>query len=512
MKKYVYPVDLNTINRRKFDVIIVGEGLAGLYASLNISKNLKIALLSKSTNETSSYLSQGGVAAVINSDDNYENHIKDTLIAGAGLCDESAVKLLVEQGPQEIKQLLELNVPFDKNSNGKLQTTLEGGHSMRRILHCGGDKTGQEIVEHLMNLVQQTSNIEEINNSHLIDIISKDNQTTGVLVYYNNEFLYLNAPFVILCTGGIGALYPHSTNPSIITGDGIAAAYRAGCVLKNMEFVQFHPTSFYDVNNTDKCFLISEAVRGEGGVLRNQKGEAFMKERHLLKDLAPRDIVAREITKEINNSDLPFVYLDITHKSKEFLQNRFPTIYNYCLNKGVDISKDWIKVRPVQHYFMGGIETDLNAKTNIKGLYACGETAYTGVHGANRLASNSLLECLVFSKRATIDINNNFDSVKLIDTNFKLDAKEIRTTNFDFSQTIKEIQSIMHKSAGIVRNHNLIIEGINDMKNILSELSSFSVLSKEYLQALNMATVGLEILNSALARKENIGAHFRDDV
>ncbi len=511
MRRFVYPIDLNAIKRKDFDVIIVGEGLAGLYAALNISPNLRVAILSKSIDETSSYLSQGGVAAVVNAEDNYEKHIKDTLIAGAGLCDESAVRFLVQEGPKEIKKLLEWEVPFDKNSEGKLQTTLEGGHSMRRILHCGGDRTGRQIVEHLMQLVEEAPNIKEIHHSYLIDVLSQDNQVVGVLMYHHDKPIYLAAPFVILCTGGIGALYPNSTNPPIATGDGIAAAVRAGVKVNNMEFVQFHPTSFYDPNDNGRCFLISEALRGEGAILKNEKGEAFMQGKHPLADLAPRDIVAREISKQINESSLPYVYLDITNKSEEFLKKRFPTIYNHCLEHNVNISKQCIKVRPVQHYFMGGIVTDLNAKTTIKGLYACGETACTGVHGANRLASNSLLECLVFSHKAAEDINTNFYSAKSLYTPTKLDAPPMTASCPDFSELIKKIKEIMYNSAGIVRNGKSLSESINIMSDILNNLSSFCVPDKEYLKVLNMATVGLQILNAAFIRKKSVGAHYRDD-
>jgi L-aspartate oxidase len=512
MRQYVYPIDLSAIENKDFDVIVVGEGLAGLYTALNISPKLKVAILSKSINETSSYLSQGGVAAVINPDDNIENHFKDTLVAGAGLCDEEAVRLLVTEGPQEIKKLVEWDVPFDKKSDGTLQTTLEGGHSMRRILHCGGDRTGREIVEHLMQLVQNTPNIEEIHHSYLIDIITEDNKTSGVLIYKHSKPIYLKSNYIVLCTGGIGALYPSSTNPTISTGDGIGAAMRAGAHTNNMEFIQFHPTSFYDPEDDGKAFLISEAVRGEGGILRNEHGEAFMEGRHPLSNLAPRDIVAREITKEIKKSTLPYVYLDITHKSREFLEKRFPTIFAHCLSHGVDISKDFIKVCPVQHYFMGGIVTDLKAKTNIEGLYACGETACTGVHGANRLASNSLLECLVFSKKAAIDINENFNNHQAKPNLYTLNAPSMIANCPDFSDLMMTIKNIMLNCAGIVRNEKDMTEGIELLSSILKDLSTFCVADQQYLKVLNMATVGLNILTAANARRENAGAHFRDDL
>jgi L-aspartate oxidase len=510
MRQFVYPIDLSAIENKDFDVIVIGEGLAGLYAALNLSPKLKVAILSKSINETSSYLSQGGVAAVINPEDNIENHFKDTLVAGAGLCDEAAVRLLVTQGPEEIKKLIEWDVPFDKKGDGSLQTTLEGGHSMRRILHCGGDRTGREIVEHLMQLVQTAANIEEIHHSYLVDILTQNKQTSGVLIYQHSKPIYLKSNYVVLCTGGIGALYPSSTNPTISTGDGIAAAMRAGVITNNMEFIQFHPTSFYDPEDEGKAFLISEAVRGEGGILRNEHGEAFMEGRHPLSNLAPRDIVAREITKEIKKSTVPYVYLDITHKSRDFLENRFPTIFAHCLSRGIDISKDLIKVCPVQHYFMGGIVTDLNAKTNIEGLYACGETACTGVHGANRLASNSLLECLVFSKRAALDINENFKAEQTQPSLYTLNAPSMLAEGPDLSNLIITIKNTMLRCAGIVRNEKDMTEGIKILSSILEDLSTFSVANNDYLKVLNMATVGLNILTAANARRENAGAHFRE--
>lgn len=511
MRQYVYPIDLTAIETKDFDVIVIGEGLAGLYTALNLSTEFKVAILSKSINETSSYLSQGGVAAVINPEDNIEKHLQDTLVAGAGLCDEEAVRLLVTEGPKEIKKLVEWDVPFDKKTDGSLQTTLEGGHSMRRILHCGGDRTGRQIVEHLMELVKLAPNIEPLHHSYLVDIVTENEQTTGVLIYRHGKPVYLKSNYVVLCTGGIGALFPSSTNPTLSTGDGIAAAIRAGAAIHHMEFIQFHPTSFYDPDNEGKAFLISEAVRGEGGILRNERGEAFMQGRHPLSNLAPRDIVAREITKEIKNSSLPYVYLDITHKSKEFLEKRFPTIYEHCLSHGVDISKDYIKVCPVQHYFMGGIVTDMNAKTNIEGLYACGETACTGVHGANRLASNSLLECLVFSKRAAIDINHNYNKNLTSSSLHTLEAPSICADTIDLTNLMTTIKNIMLDCAGIVRNEKDMAQGIDALSSILKDLSSFSIATEDYLKTLNMATVGLKILTAAKARRENVGAHFRSD-
>jgi len=512
MRRYVYPLNLNTIETEGYDVIIIGEGIAGLYAALHLNKRFKVALLSKgSEEETSSYLSQGGIATVLNPDDSEQKHFEDTISAGAGLCDVDAVRLLVNQGPTEIDQLLIWNVGFDTKENGQLQTTMEGGHSKRRIIHCGGDETGKEIVDRLKEIVADASNITEINNAYLVDVYTQNNRTKGVIISKGGSFALLKSEAVIICTGGIGALYPFSTNPDIATGDGIAAAMRAGAKTDMMEFVQFHPTALYSEDNTSRNFLISEAVRGEGAILRNHQGEAFMQNRNPLADLAPRDIVAREIKREMLQSDKQYVYLDVTMRSQEFLMNRFPNIYKYCEEQGTDISKEWIKVCPVQHYYMGGIATDLNGKTNIEGLYACGEAACTGVHGANRLASNSLLECVVFSRKCAEDINDLFLPNKTIEAPQNITAPPIQNDLFNLKAIREEIQTIMDKAGGIIRTEKNMVEGLARMEAVIYKLSKASATDLLYLEVLNMATVGQGIIQSALKRKENVGAHYRED-
>lgn len=510
MKRFAFNCNISDIEKEYYDVVIVGTGLAGIYTAYNISDHLSCVILSKEESAiANSRLAQGGIAAVIGVDDEIKFHIEDTLNAGAGLCDIDAVKTIVKEGPIEINRLISLKVPFDLDSAGKFHATREGGHTKNRILHCGGDATGKEIVKRLTDLVCKKNNITLKENIFLIDVLTHDNRAYGVVVYENNNYKLYVSPNIVLCTGGIGQAYEYTTNYQDTTGDGIAAAIRAGAQIKDMEFIQFHPTALYHKNTDGRHFLISEAVRGEGGILRNQKLEPFMQDRHPMKDLAPRDTVAREIHKEILSQDLPYVYLDITHRSKEFLSNRFPTIYNECLKLDIDISKQLIPVLPVQHYFMGGIKTDLNAMSNITGLFACGEAACTGVHGANRLASNSLLECLVFGRRCAQYIN----SALLQLPNFKESSFETapKGNKIDPHQTRQRIKNIMSTKGGIIRNQKGLETGLAEMQEILLSLENSDLTILENIENYNLAIIGVNIIKAALNRKNSVGAHFRDD-
>lgn len=389
------------------DVIIIGAGLAGLYTALNIDNELDIMIISKGEIEdTSSILAQGGIASCLNIEEDFNLYMNDTLLAGRKVNNREALETMITESKENIDKLIEFGVSFDRNKNNELMTTLEGGHSVRRVLHAGGDSTGRVIMSTLRDKIDKKSNTSILYNSMVTDINKGDNRFAVELIN-DTEIIKVETSSIIIATGGIGGLYKNSTNPKLATGDGIALGYSLGCQLDNLEYIQFHPTAFYMGNNEER-FLISEAVRGEGGYLRNNKGKRFMKDIHPQGELAPRDIVARSIFRELQKSKESHVFLDITHRDNKYVVDRFPTIYEKCLYYGIDMSEDYIPVVPSEHYFIGGIKTDLIGRTNIKGVYACGECTNTGVHGANRLASNSLLECIVFGNRIAKDINKKF--------------------------------------------------------------------------------------------------------
>lgn len=493
----------------RYDTVIIGSGIAGLYAALNLDSRLSCAILTKkSVDISNSWLAQGGIAAAVSPEDQPQFHYEDTLTAGAGLCDEKAVRVMVDEGPSDIAALIKMNVPFDFNDEGDLQIGREGGHGLRRIVHAHGDATGREMVKTLASIAAGRDNITFYEHVFLVDILTDGGRVSGV-VMDQNGYKIIAADNIIICTGGIGQVYTHSTNPSVATGDGVAAAFRVGAKLVDMEFVQFHPTGLYTKSTAGNCFLISEAVRGEGGLLKNNKGERFMMGQHPMKELAPRDIVARCIVREMEKTDSDHVYLDITCKPASFLSVRFPTIYGECLRRGIDISKDYIPVFPIQHYMMGGIATDLNGMSSIPGLYACGEAARTGVHGANRLASNSMLECLVFGRRAARHISATAPAAKRTP---ELPVQEPASGNrMDAKEAKQQIQAIMSRNGWIIRSKKGLTEGLSEMNRLRQNLESCTLDTKELMEALNMATISAEILKAALNRKKSIGAHYRED-
>lgn len=496
---------------KQFDVVILGGGLAGIYTALNLDASLHVGLFVKDAIERgSSNLAQGGIAAEVNWDENkIQEHYEDTMRAGSYLNDPVATRVLVEEAGKNIKRLLEIGVQFDTNEDGSLVTTLEGGHRSRRILHAGGDDTGAHMMHDLRNTLNQHKNIDVYEDEMAIELLHNDNKALGVIVInQQNEEVYVLANKIILATGGIGGIYKKSTNEKIACGDGIAMAHRAGVKIKNMEFVQFHPTGFYVEDQIGKTFLISEAVRGEGGILRNIEGLRFMekydKERM---ELAPRDVVSQAIHREMFDTWSDHVFLDITHKPKEFLIKRFPTIYNHCLEYGIDISKDYIPVAPVEHFLCGGIDTDAYGHTSMENLYAIGECANTGVHGANRLASNSLLECIVFGGRVAEEINHAKDSFGKIDV--VLPDMVFTHKKYNFKDIRVEIRDVMSKYVFIVRKEEDLLLAKKLLTRHYNNLKKINVFSRYYYETINMVTVALLIINQALERKESIGCHCR---
>ena len=388
------------------DVLIIGSGVSGLYCGLNLRKDLNVLIVCKDKITCSNtYLAQGGISVAKGVED-IPLYIEDTLKAGRYKNDLEAVETLINESMVNIELLIEMGLAFDRNEDGSLNFTKEGAHSVNRIVHTK-DNTGESTAKILIDKVKKRENISVYENTHFVDIIEKENNCIGAMLIREDEQINVYAKAVVLATGGIGGLFNNSTNQRILTGDGIASAIRHDIELKDMDYIQIHPTAFYEEGENKRKFLISESLRGEGGILTNIKGERFINE------LLPRDVVSEAVYNQIKETEVPYVNLDIRFLGKDYIINRFSTIYEECLKRGTDITKEFIKVSPAQHFFMGGIKVDLDSKTSMKSLYAVGETSCTGVHGANRLASNSLLEGLVFSRRAAISINNIVDYLEI---------------------------------------------------------------------------------------------------
>ncbi len=506
----------------RFDTIIVGSGLAGLSLALRLADKQKVCLITKkSLQGGASYMAQGGIAAVLGEDDSTESHVKDTLIAGAGLCNEEVVRHVVREGPDAIQWLIDLHVPFtpDPLEAGHFHLTREGGHSHRRIIHAA-DATGQAVQRTLIERILANPNITVLENHMAIDLITTaklgldDNRCLGLyaLDSLENRVKSIAADSTVLATGGAGKVYLYTTNPDTATGDGVAIGWRAGCRVSDMEFIQFHPTCLY--HPSEKSFLISESLRGEGGILRLPDGTRFMPEHDERAELAPRDIVARAIDFEMKKRGIECVYLDMTHKGTEFLRSHFPTIYSKCLELGINISKEPIPVVPAAHYQCGGLMTDLRGKTDIPNLYAIGETACTGLHGANRLASNSLLECLVFSKAAADSILNaqKQESIELPlwDESRVTDADEEIVIHHNWS----ELRRFMWNYVGIVRTRKRLERAQNRIRLLAEEIdeyySNFRV-SQDLLELRNLVLTAELIVRSAMLRTESRGLHYSRD-
>jgi L-aspartate oxidase len=514
---------------KQFDFLVLGSGIAGLSFALKVAPHGRVAIITKKDRaESNTNYAQGGIAAVTSREDSFEMHVRDTLEAGAGLCREEVVRTIVQEGPPRIQELIELGMKFSERDAGtangvrELDLGKEGGHSRRRILHAK-DVTGREIERALLAAIAARPNIEIFENHFAIDLITSqklgyagDNRCIGVYVLdkTSGQVRTFASPATLLATGGCGKVYLYTTNPDIATGDGVAMAYRAGAGIANMEFIQFHPTCLY--HSRAKSFLISEAVRGEGGELKSIAGEPFMENHHPLKSLAPRDVVARAIDSEMKRSGADYVLLDITHKPARFIIDRFPNIYQTCLRYGIDITKEPIPVVPAAHYQCGGVKTSIDGVTDIAGVYAVGEVACTGLHGANRLASNSLLEALVCAQRAAARAtatrhppvagmqippwhSGNADNP---------DEMVVVSHNWD------EIRRLMWDYVGIVRTNKRLQRAQKRIANLQEEIQEYYwdfIVTSDLLELRNIATVADLIVRSALQRPESRGLNYNLD-
>jgi L-aspartate oxidase len=512
------------------DFLVLGSGIAGLSFAIKAADLGTVAIVTKKEkSDSNTNLAQGGIAAVFDKNDRFEFHISDTLVCGAGLSKEEVVRFVITDGPDRIKELMQWGVEFTKTKEGSASSPdlgREGGHSMRRVLHAK-DLTGQEIERALHEKASLKRNITIYENHIGIDLILESalqgkkkgarDRCLGayILDTKGNEIHTFKAKFVILSTGGAGKVYLITTNPDIATGDGIAMAYRAGALIANMEFIQFHPTCLYHPDA--KSFLISEAVRGEGGILRLKNGATFMERYHPMKSLAPRDIVAKAIDTELKKSGDEYVLLDITHKDRDFLINRFPNIYRKCLEFSIDITKDPIPVVPAAHYQCGGVSVDHYGETNIERLFACGEVSCTGLHGANRLASNSLLEAVVFAHRSFTKIKEPFGTIK--DDPVSIPTWDPRgATESDESIVVShnwdEIRRFMWNYVGIVRSNKRLERAYRRIDLISREIDEYYrnfIITRDLIELRNIATVGKLIIQCAMMRKESRGLHYNID-
>ena len=506
--RYIIDFDLDQIPQIQTDFLIIGSGAAGLRAAIETAAHGPTLLVTKDKlGESNTMHAQGGIAVAMNAGDKVIFHIEDTLKASDGICDEAAVKVMVEEGIERVSELVSWGANFDRQ-NDKLVFTMEAAHRMRRIIHAKGDATGEETEDVLIRKASELENIQFMDHKSAIDLLTLDGRCFGAILLdvKKSRLLAVIAKATILASGGLGQIYCYTTNPDVATGDGYAMAYRAGCEITDMEFVQFHPTTLC-VRGAPR-FLISESVRGEGAILVNVQGERFMKSYHEQAELAPRDVVSRAVIAETARTNTECVFLDLKNMDPMFIKRRFPTISKRCNSYGIDISRELIPVQASAHFMMGGVKTNLRAETNVRGLYACGEVACTGVHGANRLASNSLLETFVFSVRAASAAAENVNT-KLPATKLKIKhrRKHRRSERANLAGIRESIRSLMWEKVGIIRSAEMLQEALD----YLQKYTDLQPTTRSGFELQNMLALSRLITDGALVRQESRGAHYRSD-
>ncbi len=504
--RYIAPFDSSTTPQEECGVLVIGSGVSGLSAALKVAEKREVTLATKGELKSSNTRkAQGGIAAVLQEEDSFEDHLEDTLEAGDGLCEKNAVERMVREGPSLVEKLVELSDEFDR-SEGELDFSREGGHSRQRVIHARGDATGAAIEDVLAAEVLGHDRITIRENMTLVDLLTVEGQGRGAVMMAEGKKKIFLFGSLILATGGAGQLYRETTNHEVVTGDGMAAAFRAGLVLRDLEFVQFHPTVLYRAGAPR--FLITEALRGEGGVLVDQDGKKFMAEIHPMGELAPRDIVSRGILRRMIKTDTSYVYLDVSHLERKLLENGYPTINKVCARYGIDITEDPIPVRPCAHYFMGGIKAEITGETGVDGIYCAGEVASTGVHGANRLASNSLLEGLVMGNLAGKKAASSSKEIQKI----QVDSVGFdRSAELDFKDLRQSLQSLLWREAGILREGKRLARAGQQLQEWMRLIEAYPAQTRREVELLNMMHLAGLLVEGASRRRESRGAHHRED-
>ena len=507
LPRYIIDFDSDKIPKIETDFLIIGSGNAGLRAAIEANSFGDVLIITKDVlKESNTRYAQGGIAVAMGENDTVAAHVSDTLKAGDGLSNRSSVEVMVSEGISRVKELIDWGANFDKQE-GQIGFTMEAAHRRRRIIHARGDATGEETADVLVHHAISLENVRVMEYTFAIDLLTVDGACCGTLVLHENQLKCIFAKVTILASGGCGQIYKYTSNPEVTTSDGFAMAYRAGCEMMDMEFVQFHPTTL-SLSDAPK-FLISESVRGEGGILINSRGEIFMPKYHEKAELAPRDVVSRAILNEMELTGSSCVYLDVTHLPADFIHERFPTISETCASYGIDITTDLIPVQCAAHYMMGGVKTDIFAATNLAGLFACGEVACTGAHGANRLASNSLLEGLVFGARAGKSAAEYIERLSIDFDKLHIKYRSENLKECALERGRQEIKDLMWGSVGMVRNGESLSETVEFTKRF--ESCRVEPIQTSSIEAYNMALVSQLIAFSALQRTESRGAHYRLD-